>query len=248
LYWYRLVCHLFCIGSVGILVGTTPAVAESVTAPSIARANAEATLSSVIAGTIVALPIDEGGDFREGDILARLNCELQEAEAAALSAEQEAAQSRSIALERLFKRGGAGRTEVEVAKSMTTAATAKLKSAEVRLKGCVITAPFDGKLSNYAVNTFEYVEPSNPLFSIVSSGKPDVEIIAPDTWLRWIAPGMVGQVELEAAVSTFDIVVTSIAPVVDPVSRTVKLSAAFQGNANGVLPGMTGRVKFEASQ
>lgn len=248
MHWHLLFFRFSCIGAAAILVGGAPAFAEPVTAPSIARANAEATLSSVIAGTIVALPIDEGGDFGEGDILARLNCELQEAEAAALSAEQAAAQSRSSALERLFERGGAGRTEVEVAKSMTTAATANLKSAEVRLKGCVITAPFDGKMSNYAVNTFEYVEPSKPLFSIVSSGKPDIEIIAPDTWLRWIAPGMVGQVELEAAVDIFDIVVTSIAPVVDPVSRTVKLSAAFQGDPNGVLPGMSGRVKFEASQ
>jgi len=241
LYWKHELAYCF----VALWLTAATAVAQPFTAPAVARAEAEATVSSVIAGTIEALPFDEGNEFLAGDALARLDCSLYEAEAASFRAEHEAALTRSRALDQLLARGGAGRAEVETARAMAAAASAKVDSAEVRLRGCTISAPFDGRIAEYEVNSFEYVEPSQPLFSIVSSGKPDLEIIAPDNWLRWIAPGKSGQVQFEALAGTFDIVVTSVSPVVDPVSQTVKLSAAFKTEADGVLPGMSGRVQFE---
>ncbi len=231
---------------VALLIFSTVAFAEPATAPSVARAEAQATLASTIAGTIEDLPFAEGSEFAKGDVLARFNCELYSAEAKALRAELQAAESRSSALEQLLERGAAGRAEVQATKALALAATANLETAEVRMKGCTITAPFDGKIIEYTANAFEYVQPSQPLVSVVSFGKPELEIIAPDTWLLWIAKGTTGQVQFEAAVGTFDIVITGIAPIVDPVSQTVKLLAAFQGDASAVLPGMSGLVRFEA--
>jgi len=229
-----------------LLFFSAPAHAQQVKAPSVARASAEATLSSSIAGTVEALPFKEGAAFRAGDVLVLLDCALLEAEVAVTRAEQMAAQSRRKAIEMLFARGGTGRAEVEAAEASSKAAEAKAEIAAVRVKGCTISAPFDGRVLEYAVNPHEHVEPAAPVMLIVSSGKPELEIIAPDTWLRWVAPGMTGQVQFEAALGTHDVVLAGIAPVVDPVSRTVKLSARFESKADGVLPGMSGLVIFES--
>ncbi|MDQ2095167.1 efflux RND transporter periplasmic adaptor subunit [Rhodalgimonas zhirmunskyi] len=223
----------------------TAAFAETVGAPAVVRAEATAIISSVVSGRINELPYEEGAEFKEGDVLARIDCAVLDAETEALRAEKDAAFSRSNSLQRLLRSGGIGKAEVEAAEAMSLAAEAKLTAAKITLKGCVIEAPFDGKLSEYSVNRYEFVEQSKPMFSIVSSGKPELEIIAPDTWLRWIAVGKTGQIQLDAAVGTYEISVTGVAPVVDPVSRTVKLSAVFTGNASGILPGMSGRVLFE---
>lgn len=237
-----------CLAFTAAMLAAQSAVAQPLEAPAVARAAAEAVISSVNAGTVETLTVDEGGEFRQGDVLARLDCALHEAELASLRAEHDAALIRSRALDQLLARGSAGHAEVAAAKAIAVAAGAKANKAEVMVRGCTILAPFDGRIAEYSVNAFEYVETSQPVLSIVSSGKPDLEIIAPDTWLSWIVPGQAGKVQFEAMAGTFDIVVTGIAPVVDPVSQTVKLSAGFDSAAGGVLPGMSGRARFETGQ
>jgi multidrug efflux pump subunit AcrA (membrane-fusion protein) len=80
------------------------------------------------------------------------------------------------------------------------------------------------------------------MLSIVSSKIPDLEIIAPEEWLNWLKPGTRGELRVEASREVFAVTVKSIAPVVDPVSRTVKLTGTFDGDTTGLLPGMSGLV------
>lgn len=221
------------------------ALADPVTAPSVARAEAQAVISSILPGTVAALPLHPGDAFAAGDALLWLDCALPEAEAAALRAEHEAARLRAATLADLLSRGGAGRLEVAAAKALAAAARARLDSALIRLRSCAITAPFDGRIVEYAVNPFEYVAPAQPVVSIVSSGQPVLDIIAPETWLHWIAPGHRGRVQFNAVPGALEVTITGIAPIVDPVSQTVKLSARFHGAPDRILPGMTGRVRFD---
>lgn len=225
-----------------------PVFAQDTTAPSVVRAKAEATISSVLSGTLEILPFDEGDQFSQGDILVKLDCAIQQAEAEAARADAEAARSTYTSRKALFARGGIGRSEVEISKASAAAADARTRGAEARLRGCEITAPFEGRISERLVNTFEYVQPSQPLFSIVSSGRPDVEIIAPAIWLRWMEIGQPGRLRLDAVEGTYNVKVTGLGSTVDPVSRTIKMSAAFEEDVPDILPGMSGLVSFERSQ
>ena len=42
--------------------------------------------------------------------------------------------------------------------------------------------------------------------------------------------------------------VSAIAPIVDPVSRTVKLTGTINGNTDSLLPGMSGLVTLRREQ
>jgi RND family efflux transporter MFP subunit len=219
--------------------------AQELSAPSVVRAREEATLSSSISGRVDALPFEEGAKFEAGDSLAEINCAIYRSEAEAALAERAGAFAAAASREALYSRGGIGRLDVDLAKAEAAAAAARARSAELRVQACQILAPYDGRVAEHVVNAFEYVEQGQAVLSIVSIESPDLEIIAPAEWLRWVKPGTVGRLRLEAKQSDFNITVETVGPIVDPVSRTVKLRASFDGDTNGVLPGMSGLVMLE---
>lgn len=149
------------------------------TAPAVVRAEAEAQLSSSLSGMIEALPVDEGAAFSEGDLLARLDCAVQRAEAEAATADHQAAQAEFDVRKALLARGGTGEVQVAVAKAQAAATKARQRLAEAVVSKCDIVAPFDGRVVETSVNEFEYVESSQALLTIVSSGRPELEINAP---------------------------------------------------------------------
>lgn len=222
--------------------------AQEFSAPSVVRAQDEATLSSVISGTINALPFEEGAAFRAGEVLVDLDCAIYKSEAAAARAESTGARAVVSSREALFARGGTGRLEVDMAKAEAAAAAARAQSADLRVDACKIHAPYDGRVAEHVVSAFEYVEPGQPVLSIVSTGTPDLEIVAPADWLRWVEPGTSGRLRLEARREEFNVTIETLGPIVDPVSRTVKLTAAFDGDAGGVLPGLSGLVTLQPTK
>lgn len=229
----------------GLSLGLSPAYAQDRTAPSVVKAEAEATLASVLAGTILELPFDLGDRFGKDDLLMRLDCSIQEAEAAAARSESEAAQVDFVARSALLARGGIGRAEVQVAAANAAATQAVVERAEAILDGCELRAPFDGYVSDRLVNRYEYVQSGEQMLSIVSAERPKLQIIAPSVWLRWMKPGQRGRFRLEAAEGDFTVSVSTIGATVDPVSRTVTLEADFDGDVRQILPGMSGLVQFE---
>lgn len=213
--------------------------------PAVAQARAQALLSSSLAGTVESLPIEEGRAFSKGDILARLDCAVQRAQAEAASADVQAAQAELTARKALQARGGIGKVQVALAEAQAAGARARLELAEAVVDKCEIKAPFDGRVVELSVNEFEYVQPASPLLSIVSTQRPEVEISAPSGWLRRVSVGSIGEVRFNELDRSFAIRITAIGATVDPVSATVKLKAAFEGDVDGILPGMSGLARFE---
>ncbi|MAE91988.1 MAG: hypothetical protein CMI67_20825 [Pelagibaca sp.] len=215
------------------------------TAPAVVRADAEAQLSSSLSGTIEALPFNEGSAFSEGDLLVRLDCAIQRAEAEAAAADHKAAQAEFKVRRALRARGGTGEIQVVVAEAQAAATKARQRRAEAVVSKCEILAPFEGRVVETAVHEFEYVEPSEALLSVVSSGPLELEINAPAVWLRWLKVGSEGRVEFAEVDGRFAIYVTSIGAAIDPVSATIKVTAVFQQDTLPLLPGMAGLVVFE---
>lgn len=222
-----------------------PLYAKEVSAPSVVRAQEQATLSTLIPGRIISMPFETGESFLKGDVLLEIDCAIYRSHAAAAQAERLAAVAQVEARENLFRRGGIGQLEVDVAKAEAAAATAQAHTADIRVGYCQVRAPYVGRVVEHVVNSFEFVEPGQPVLSIVSTGEPDLEIIAPAEWLRWITPGTKGVLRLEATQREVGVSVTSIGATVDPVSRTVKLKASFEEGTNDLLPGLSGLVSLE---
>jgi RND family efflux transporter MFP subunit len=218
---------------------------QDFSAPSVVRAEAEATLSSEIPGRIDSLPFKSGEAFARGEVLIEIDCARFASQAKTAHAESAGAAAVAASREALFAKGGIGQLEVDMAKAAAAAALARVETAELQVGYCEVRAPFDGFVTEHMLNAFEFVEPGEPVLSIVSSGDLDLEIIAPADWLTWVGPGTGGELRLDAIDQSFGITIRSLAPVVDPVSRTVKLRADFNGDTTGARPGMSGLVAME---
>ncbi len=235
--------------ALALLVSTpqfaSEALAQDATAPSVVRPQHEAHLASQISGIIHTMPFDEGQYFRAGDTLVQLDCSIYESEAKAAAAEASGAVSVLESRVALFERGAIGQLEVDTSRAQAAVASAKAETAELRVHACQIRAPFDGRVSEQIVNAFEYVQPGQPLLSIVSNGEEDLEIIAPAEWLSWLRPGTNGRLRLEASQTEINVSINTLGTTVDPVSRTVKLTAFIEEDDSNILPGMSGIVTFE---
>lgn len=64
----------------------------------------------------------------------------------------------------------------------------------------------------------------------------------PSRWLVWLKPGHSFQVAIDETGKTYPAKVQRIGARVDPVSQSVKLSAAIDGKFPELIAGMSGRV------
>ena len=189
----------------------------------VVRAGAEATLTARLATRIVALPLQEGESFRRGAVLVQFDCERQQAELRAAQAALQVQRRNLEAQLELDKHGATGRTALQT-----------------QLRDCSISAPFSGRVVERLARAHEGVAVSQPLLRIQDTGALELDLIVPSTWLAWLQPGVPFRFRIDETQATLDARVHRLGASVDPVSRTVKIVARFAGNAERVLPGMSG--------
>jgi len=221
------------------------AAAQDLSAPAVLTANDTAVLSAVLDGELSSITVKEGDFFKAGDVLANFNCGIPIAHADAAKADMSAISAEYQSLAKLAERGAIGLTEVAIVEARMHAAEAVFRAAQLELEGCTIRAPFDGYVSEVLASSHEFVQVSQPVLSVVSDVVPTVEIIVPSTWLTWVEIGEEATIFLEALDQRFVISVETLAPVVDPSSRTVKLYAILSEPGEDILPGMSGLVTFK---
>ena len=213
----------------------------------------EADLVAEVGGRVtwVAPSFEDGGFFREGDPLLRLDpreYELNVASAGAelarskvmLAREQAEAQ---VAREE-WRELGEGEPspltlrepQLEEARARIQAAEAALAKAELDLERTTLRAPFTGRLRAKRVDLGEFVNRGTPLATIYSVATAEIRLPIPDSELAYLdvplgaRPGAAGpSVRLEAEFAgtrhTWEGRVVRTGGEIDPTSRMVPLIA-----------------------
>jgi len=210
----------------------------------IVKAVNEATISSDLGFRIVELPFREGQSFKKGDTLAAFDCDGLRAELRSAEARQSAEQLTYDNNLRLAKLNAVGRFEVQLSKVKTEQAAAEVDTFRIKIQQCEIKAPFDGRVAARTANVAELTDRTKPLMQIVSDDTLEIEMLLPANWMRWLKPGEKFTVGLEEKAETLNAEVVAIAPIVDPVSQTIKVIGRFTDPVDGALPGMSGPVRF----
>lgn len=204
----------------------------------------QASISSDLGFKIVALPFREGQSFKVGETLVEFDCEGLRAELAGAQARLATEQLNYKNNVRLAKLNAAGNFEVQLSKYKADQAAAEIDAFNAKVEQCAIKAPFDGRIAASFANTFETPERSRPFLQIVGDKALEIEMLLPSAWLRWLKVGAKFDIQIEETLGSIPSKVVRIAPIVDPVSQTVKVIAEFDGDTSGVLPGMSGPVRF----
>lgn len=221
-------------------------VAATAAAPSVVRVlvlpSREAKLSSQMSGRIIDIPLAEGAAFSRGDLLVAFDCEHQRARLDMALAAETRARAQKDSKDELLKHAAATDLDVVFANADLEEMKAKTREAQAAVRDCRIVAPYAGRLNRKHVNEYESVGLGAPLVEIQERGVLRLEALVPSSSLVWLATGQVFDVRIDELGRDFQMAVESIGSRIDPASQTVGIKGVFKGNANGVLPGMSGKI------
>ncbi len=210
----------------------------------IIRAEASATVSSELLARVARIPLKPGQSFRAGDLLLEFDCRRYEADLRAADAEVKAQEIYVETNRQLLRHRAAGSNDLALAEAKLAQATATADSLRVRISQCSIAAPYDGRIVERLVDIFEMPQPNSPLLKIVKDGQLEVEVIVPSVWAVWLKPGMQFEFAVDETRTTHKARLFDLGAVIDPVSRTLKITGQLIDTSPLLRPGMSGSARI----
>ena len=138
-------------------------------------------------------------------------------------------------------------TRIEVIKAQIVSTRENLAMAAQKLKDTVIVAPFSGVIVKRFVNQGEFVStmPPAPLFLIMNIDTVKTEVQLPEVNLSRVAIGNPVAIIVDAFSGIiFKGTISTVNPMVDPVSRAFTVKVAISNRDQHLKPGMFTRVKI----
>lgn len=201
-------------------------------------------ISAEIAGRVTTLNYRAGQSFIRDATLVTFDCGLHEAREARAVAQRDRAQRQLNSLRHLDRSGATSRLELGIAMAEMSAAEAELRVAQITVQRCAIRAPFAGRLVEQRVQPGEYVAEGQPVVEIIDESELEFEMLVPSDTLIWLRIGSISSVLLHELGGSVEAQVTRISPLIDPVSRAVKLYARGISEDNRLMAGMSGVASF----
>ncbi|MBI0329761.1 efflux RND transporter periplasmic adaptor subunit [Burkholderia plantarii] len=201
-------------------------------------------VSSEISAKIASLPFRDGDTFRAGQTLVTLDCSLFNAQLRKAQADAEGARELLDTNRKLQALHSIGELDVQQAQAKQKASAADVAYMQTTVHKCAIAAPFDGRVSKRSASPQQFAEPGKPLLTIIDTSHLELKMIVPSKWLAWLRPGHPLSVQVDEVGRTYPARVARIGARVDPVTQTVDVTAALNGGAPELLPGMSGWATF----
>ncbi|TPV94825.1 MAG: efflux RND transporter periplasmic adaptor subunit [Myxococcales bacterium FL481] len=202
-----------------------------------------AQLRPVQPGIVQALLAEEGDVVEKGQLLARLDGRERALMAARDELNQKNAQRELQRLEAIASSQALSREEVDKQRFALESATASSKLSRYQAKLNLIRAPFAGIVTARNVELGNLAAGGEVLFEIADVSALELQLHVPEREALRVAVGAVTEVSLLDE-TAFDATVVRRAPVVDPLTGTVKLTARAETFPAGAMPGAFVRAKI----
>lgn len=209
------------------------------------KAHNEVTISSQAQGTIQDLPLEDGGRFKQGDTLLKLDCGVLKAQVEKARAQAKRQQLILDSNERLAKLNSKSSLEVKVSRAEAEAAAAEALSMEKMLDKCEIIAPFDGRIGALHVRENQHVVEGAPLMELLDDSGLVLEFIVPSVWISWFRPGYEFSFDVDETGGSYRAVLDHLGGRVDPVSQSIKAYARLVEPDTDLIPGMSGSAQIK---
>ena len=217
-----------------------------------AEAFRRTTVTAQVEGVVRALPIRENQPIGLGSPLAQIDTVehalgVAQAKADLLAAETDYRQrvlfddelgDPAIRAEReRIARSTSGLEQAEVA----------LRQAELQLERTRVIAPFAGRVADLMIVEGEYVTAGTELLTVVDLDPIKVEVQVLEAELGFLSEGRQAEVTFAAFPGTvFRGAIETINPLVDPESRTGRVTVLLNNRDGSIKPGMYAEVSLDA--
>lgn len=198
-----------------------------------------------MAGRIIEIPWRDGNVVKEGQVLVRFDCAVQQSQLIRARAGVEKRRRVRDVNERLVKLGSVSKLELDLNEAEVQEAVADLRVVETMVNRCTLIAPFAGRVVDVPVRQWQYIGEGQPLLELVDDGELEIEMIVPSDWLAWLRQGHRFTVQMDETHRSYAAEVARLSGRVDPVSRSIKVYARLQTRAPELLPGMSGHAVLQ---
>jgi len=220
----------------------------------------QAKISAKIPGKIEKILVDEGDSVSAGHTLLSLEkteliLTVRQAKAAVGMAEANFSKA-TTAWERaqeLLEKGIASKEQYdfaksafEVAEASVTQAKADFGLAQHQLENAAVTTLFGGTVIQKHVDIGERVAPGQPLFEVAQIDPVEIEAGVSDRRFSELKPGQPSAIMVDGYPRlSFTGEVKKIQPIIDPTTRTFKVTIGVANPEELLKPGMFARVEIE---
>lgn len=196
-------------------------------------------VANEVPGVIKEIGFESGDTVEQGDVLIRLDSEIDEAALRTRRAEAQLAAQEFKRIEDLLPRRAVSQSQYDEAKANYDAARARVNEAEAQLNKKVIRAPFDGTLGLRLVDQGEYVPTGTPIVEINMLDPIYLDYTLSERDLPRVDRGYGVEVTVAAVPGeTFTGEVSAINTSVNPETRTVRVRATLANPESKLRPGM----------
>lgn len=239
-------------------------IANDTSLDAVVEAVRQTTLSTQVAGAIVALNVKAGDRVKAGQELLRIDARAAQQNVAGSAAQAEAAQAglkvASKELERqkqLYQKHYISQAALERAQAQWEASQAQVNALQAQTRAAqaqsgffVLKAPYSGIVSEVPVTLGDMAMPGRPLLSLHDPSALRVTAAVPQALLgalgarlqgvRYELPGVAGQSGPQQPART------ELLPTVDAATHTAQIRLALPAGLAGVTPGMFARIWLPA--
>jgi RND family efflux transporter MFP subunit len=217
--------------------------------PGTVRAARRAVLSFKVSGPLVALPVEEGQQVKQGDVIAQIQkrdfqTALEEARARNLEAEKQFRR-----YQELYARKQVSRADYDRYRAARDVARAQLEDARNRLKDTTLRAPFDGVISKRFVENYQKVQAKEPIVNLQDISRIEVLVDVPELLMADLRARR--HLKILAMFESipdkqFPLEVKEYSTQADPATQTYQVVLVMDQPAEAnILPGMTAMVTAE---
>lgn len=206
-------------------------------------------VANEVPGVVEEIRFESGDRVSKGDVLIRLNADIDEAALRTRRAEAQLARQEFKRVSDLLPKRAVSQSQYDEAKANFDAATARVNEAEAQLGKKVIRAPFDGTLGLRMVDQGEYLATGTAIVEINMLDPIYVDYTLSEKDLPLVATGY----DVHASVAAlpdevFNGKVSAINTSVNPETRTVRVRATLANPENKLRPGMFATVMTRQPQ
>ncbi len=194
------------------------------------EAGTEATLSFELGGKLAELTADEGDPVTQGQVIARLDTALLQAERARLEASRKAtdaqlefAESRLLRATELQGQGFSSQETLDQARATRDELVARIAeidagiaSVDINMQKSEIRAPFDGRVGAQSADITETLSAGQPVLSLIETSEPIVRIGLPLD----LSPEALADAKIDIEGVIYPAELRRMRPDIDPVTRT----------------------------
>lgn len=213
-----------------------------------------AQLSTEVSGLVKKVNVEVGDRIETGAPLLELDREIEQLTLAALQASTRQARAELADAKRRYDDARRLReqksisenelrlleAEVEVDSSMLKKQQVEERRQQARVERHTLRSPFTGVISERLTETGEWIEPGNPVLTLVAVDDLRIEFRVPQEFFTRINQQSMLSVTLDALPErVFNAGIEAVVPVSDPSSRTFLIHATVNVSDAKITPGMS---------